>query len=116
MQRIKTSFKEKTTLFRATIPKDTFSVVTRKQERRFFIDEVQLPQGHRATTRTQFTFYHLVPRNSWHPFDRTLKDERLSRPWSHPVVLNTGPLDWESMPNNKTPGNDGLSKEFYEAF
>ena len=24
------------------------------------------------------------------------KDERLSRPWSHPVVLNTGPLDWES--------------------
>ena len=25
---------------------------------------------------------------------RPLKDERLSRPWSHPVVLNTGPLDW----------------------
>ena len=24
------------------------------------------------------------------------KDERLSRPWSHPVVLNMGPLDWES--------------------
>ena len=24
------------------------------------------------------------------------KDERLSWPWSHPVVLNTGPLDWES--------------------
>ena len=24
------------------------------------------------------------------------KDERLSRPWSHPVVLNTGLLDWES--------------------
>ena len=22
----------------------------------------------------------------------------------------------KSMPNNKTPGNDGLSKEFYEAF
>ena len=20
----------------------------------------------------------------------------LSRPWSHPVALNTGPLDWES--------------------
>ena len=20
----------------------------------------------------------------------------LSRPWGHPVVLNTGPLDWES--------------------
>ena len=24
------------------------------------------------------------------------KDERLSRPWSRPLVLNTGPLDWES--------------------
>ena len=24
------------------------------------------------------------------------EDERLSRPWSHPAVLNTGPLDWES--------------------
>ena len=24
------------------------------------------------------------------------KDERLSRPWSHQVVLNTGPLHWES--------------------
>ena len=24
------------------------------------------------------------------------KDERLSQPWSHPVVLNTGTLDWES--------------------
>ena len=24
------------------------------------------------------------------------KDERLSRPWSHPVVLNMGTLDWES--------------------
>ena len=23
------------------------------------------------------------------------KDERLSRPWSHPVVLNPGLLDWE---------------------
>ena len=29
-------------------------------------------------------------------FNRPLKDERLSRAWSHPVVLNTEPLDWES--------------------
>ena len=43
-----------------------------------------------------FTFYHSVPRNSWYSFYRPRKDERLSRPWSHPVVLNTGPLDWES--------------------
>ena len=29
-------------------------------------------------------------------FYQPQKDERLSQPWSHPVVLNTGPLDWES--------------------
>ena len=45
--------------------------------------------------RRQFTFYHLVPRNSWHSLYRPRKDERLSRPWSHPVVLNLGPLYWE---------------------
>ena len=49
-----------------------------------------------ATSRRQFTFYHSVPRNSWYSFYRPQKDERLSRPWSHPVVLNTGLLDWES--------------------
>ena len=50
----------------------------------------------RATSRRQFTFYHKVPRISWYSFYRPWEDERLSRPWSHPVVLNTGPLDWES--------------------
>ena len=49
-----------------------------------------------ATSRRQFSFYHSVPRNSWYSFYRPRKDERLSRPWSHPVVLITGPLDWES--------------------
>ena len=49
-----------------------------------------------ATSRRQLTFYHSVPRNSWYSFYRPRKDERLSRPWSHPVVLNTGLLDWES--------------------
>ena len=29
-----------------------------------FMDKVQLSQGDRATTRRQFTFYHLVPRTS----------------------------------------------------
>ena len=29
----------------------------------FFMDGVQLPQGYRATTRTQFTFYH--SENNW---------------------------------------------------
>ena len=49
-----------------------------------------------ATSGRQFTFYHSVPRNSWYSFYRPRKYERLSRPWSHPVVLNTGLLDWES--------------------
>ena len=49
-----------------------------------------------ATSRRQFTFYHSVPRNTWYSFYRPRKDERLSRPWSQPVVLNTGLLDWES--------------------
>ena len=49
-----------------------------------------------ATSRRQFTFYRSVPRNSWSSFYRPRKDERLSRPWSHPVVLNMGLLDWKS--------------------
>ena len=49
-----------------------------------------------TTSRRQFNLYHSVPRNSWHSFYRPRKDERLSRPWSYPVVLITGPLDWES--------------------
>ena len=49
-----------------------------------------------ATSRRQFTFYHSVPRNSWYSFYRPRKDERLSQPWSHPVVLITGLPDWES--------------------
>ena len=53
-----------------------------------------------ATSRRQFTFYHSVPRNSWYSFYRPWKDERLSQPWSHPVVLNTGLLDWESSALN----------------
>ena len=43
---------------------------------RTFEDEVQLSQGCRD--------------------DRPLRDQRLSRPWSHSVVLKPGPLDWES--------------------
>ena len=49
-----------------------------------------------ATSSRQFTFYHSVPRTFWYSFYRPPKHERLSQPWSHPVVLNTGPLDWQS--------------------
>ena len=57
---------------------------------------VQWPQSYRANTTRQFTFYHQVPKHSWDSFDWPWKVERLSWPWSHPVVLNMGPLDWES--------------------
>ena len=50
----------------------------------------------RATSRRQFTFYHSVPRNSWYWCYGSRKDERLNQSWNHPVVLNTGPLEWES--------------------
>ena len=60
------------------------------------MDVLQLLQGHRATTRRQFTFCHYIPRNSWYSFNRPQKDERLSRPWSHQEVLNTGPLHQKS--------------------
>ena len=59
------------------------------------MDEVQLPHGYSHFGEAVY-FLPLVPRNPWYSFYRPRKDERLSRPWSHPVVLNTGPLDWES--------------------
>ena len=68
-----------------------------------FMNRVQLPKVYGATTRRLFTFYHSVPRNSWYPFDQTWKDERLTQPWSHPVALNTGPLDWGSSALTNRP-------------
>ena len=41
-------------------------------------------------------FYQQVPTNFWYSFYRPRKDKRLSQPWRDPVVLNTGPPDWES--------------------
>ena len=69
----------------------------------------------RATSRRQFTFYHLVPRSSWYSFYRPREDERLSRPWSHPVVLNTGPLVWETSALTTRPllHKKGVSKKQY---
>ena len=50
----------------------------------------------RATLGKQFIFYHYVSTNSWYSLYRPQKDKRLSWSWSYPVVLNTGPLGWES--------------------
>ena len=70
---------------------------------RYFMDRVQLPKVCRATTRRQFTFYHLFSRNSWYPFDQPQKDERLTWPWSHTVAFNTGPFDWGSSASTNRP-------------
>ena len=59
------------------------------------MDGVQLPKGYKATKRRQFIF-HQLPRNFWYSLDQPQKDERLSQPWSHSVVLKKEPLDWES--------------------
>ena len=82
------------------------------------MDEIELSQGYRATTRRQFAFYHLVPRSSWYSFNRPQKDERLSWPRSHPVVLNPGPLDWESsaLTARPFPNNHFLKKLKYFKF
>ena len=47
----------------------------------------------RATSRRQFTFYTKFPEIPGTHFDNLGKNERLSRPWSHPVDLNTGLQD-----------------------
>ena len=59
------------------------------------MDGVQLSQGYRATLTRQFTFYYSVPMIFWYSFNRPRKDERLSQPCSHPVVLNLRPRHWE---------------------
>ena len=57
-----------------------------------FMYGVQQPQGYRATSRKQFTFYHQVPRNPWYSFYWPLRDVKLSWSWSHPVYFcNTAP-------------------------
>ena len=68
-----------------------------------FMDRVQLPKVYRVTTRKQFTFYHSIPKNSWYLFHQPRKDERLTRPWSHTVVFNTGPLHWGSSALTNRP-------------
>ena len=58
-----------------------------------FMDGLQLSQGYRTTRNRLFTFYHSGPKGSWYSLIRPWKDEKLSWPWSHPLVLNMGPLD-----------------------
>ena len=67
------------------------------------MDGVELSHCYRDTTMRQFTFYHYVNRGSGYSFYRPQKDERLTRPWGLPVVLNPGPLDWESSAPTTRP-------------
>ena len=43
------------------------------------------------------------PRSSWYSFIQPRKNERLSQTLNHPVVLNLGPLDWESSAPTTRP-------------
>ena len=68
-----------------------------------------------VTSGRQFTFYHSVLRKSLYSFYRPRKDERLSQPWSHPVVLNTRPLDWESSALTTRPLKGYQKRNNYDA-
>ena len=61
----------------------------------FFIDGVQLSQGYSHFEEAVY-FLPFSSQKFLVLIYQPRKDERLSRPWSHPVVLKTGPLDWES--------------------
>ena len=53
-------------------------------------------QSHYEETVSFLSFNSQVSRSSSYSIDCPRKDERLSWPWSQPVVSNLGPLDWES--------------------
>ena len=50
----------------------------------FFMDGVQLPQGYSHFEEAVY-FLPLSSQIFWYSLYRPRKDERLSRPWSHPV-------------------------------
>ena len=43
------------------------------------MDGIQLSQGHRATTRRQFTFYHLIPITSWYSIFQLINIEKMKK-------------------------------------
>ena len=53
----------------------------------------------------------LSPGTSWYSFDQPRKDEKLSPPWSHPVALSAGPLDWGSSALTTRPLLHSLEKK-----
>ena len=75
-----------------------------------FLDGVQLPSVYTAFSRRKFTFYLKVPRNSWYSPDLPSEDERLSRPWSRPVVW-TWDL-WIGSPVPQPLGHSYIGDEY----
>ena len=59
------------------------------------MDGLQLPQGQNHFQEAVY-FLLLSSQNSWYSFYQRRKDKGLSRPWSHPVILNMRPLDQKS--------------------
>ena len=62
-----------------------------------FMDEVQLCQGFRGTTRFTLrgTSLLFTTKSIRVPATHSIDLGRLCQTWSHPVVLNTGSFDWE---------------------
>ena len=79
------------------------------------MDGVQLPQGYSHFEEAVY-FLPLSSQIFWYSLYRPRKDERLSRPWSHPMVLNTGLLDWESSALTTTPLHQKETNRTYDPF
>ena len=58
------------------------------------MDGVQLPQG--MSHFEEAVYFLPLSSQNFLVLILSREDERLSQPWSHPVVLSMGPLDWES--------------------
>ena len=67
-----------------------------------FMDGVQLSRGYSHFEEAVY-FLPFSSQKLLYSFYQPRKDDRLSRPWSHPVVLNTGSLDWESSTLTNRP-------------
>ena len=73
------------------------------------MDGVQLTQGYSHFEEAVYFLPSSSQFCTWYSFYQPRKDERLSRPWSHPVVLNTGPLDWESSALTTRPHHKNMT-------
>ena len=59
------------------------------------MDLTEMKNKKRKNKKRNKTLWPLF-RNSWYSSYQPWKDERLSQTWSHLVVLNMGPLDWNT--------------------